>query len=94
MMCGVLHPSLLLMDFIVTCFLLMTIHHLAFLVKLQKSEVLSTFIHLKTVMENNISTKIKVLHTDCRGEYTSNEFKQFCLSNVLHINFLALKLHQ
>jgi transposase InsO family protein len=46
-----------------------------------KSDVLSIFKSFKAVVENQFSTQIKFLRTDCGGEYTSNEFTAFCSSS-------------
>jgi len=42
-----------------------------------KDEVLSHFREFKAQVENMAGRKIKVLRTDNRGEYTSNEFIDF-----------------
>jgi hypothetical protein len=39
-----------------------------------KSQVLPTFIHFKTTIENLLNHKLKVLRTDCGGEYTDSSF--------------------
>ena len=50
-----------------------------------KSQVLSSFQHFKHTMENLLKTSIKILRTNCGGEYTNNEFRNFCSnSGVLH----------
>uniref|UniRef100_A0A2N9FKJ8 Integrase catalytic domain-containing protein n=1 Tax=Fagus sylvatica TaxID=28930 RepID=A0A2N9FKJ8_FAGSY len=46
-----------------------------------KSDVLSIFKSFKAAVENQFSTQIKFLRTDCGGEYTSNEFTAFCSSS-------------
>ncbi len=43
-----------------------------------KSDVLSTFKHFQATVENLLSKKIKILRTDCGGEYTSNAFTAHC----------------
>ena len=43
-----------------------------------KDEVLGLFHEFKTHVENLIGEKIKVLRSDNGGEYTSNDFKDFC----------------
>ena len=43
-----------------------------------KSEVFERFREFKTLVENQIGKKIRVLRTDNRGEYTSNEFMEYC----------------
>jgi hypothetical protein len=45
-----------------------------------KSDVLSIFKSIKATVENQFSTQIKFLRTDCEGEYTSNDFTAFCSS--------------
>uniref|UniRef100_A0A2N9GG32 Integrase catalytic domain-containing protein n=1 Tax=Fagus sylvatica TaxID=28930 RepID=A0A2N9GG32_FAGSY len=46
-----------------------------------KSDVLSTFKHFQATVENLLSKKIKILRTDCGGEYTSNAFTAHCASH-------------
>ena len=43
-----------------------------------KSEVFDRFREFKTLMENQTGKKIRVLRTDNEGEYTSNEFLEYC----------------
>jgi transposase InsO family protein len=43
-----------------------------------KDEVFSRFQEFKTLVENQTGKKIKVLRSDNGGEYTSNDFKDFC----------------
>jgi hypothetical protein len=55
-----------------------------FLLK-HKSQVLTSFQHFKNTMENHLGTTIKSLRIDCGGEYTNNEFRNFCSkSGILH----------
>jgi hypothetical protein len=50
-----------------------------------KSQVLSSFQHFKHTMENHLGHSIKTLRTDCGGEYTNNEFRNFCsTSGIVH----------
>uniref|UniRef100_A0A2N9FD48 Integrase catalytic domain-containing protein n=1 Tax=Fagus sylvatica TaxID=28930 RepID=A0A2N9FD48_FAGSY len=50
-----------------------------------KCQVLSSFMHFKFTMENLLSCKLKILRTDCGGEYLKHEFQSFCSSiGVLH----------
>jgi hypothetical protein len=50
-----------------------------------KSQVLASFQHFKNTMENSLGTSIKTLRTDCGGEYTNNEFRNFCSnSGIIH----------
>ena len=43
-----------------------------------KSEVLERFREFKILVENQTGKKIRVLRTDNGGEYTSNEFMEYC----------------
>jgi transposase InsO family protein len=43
-----------------------------------KDEVFSRLKEFKAQVENQTRKKIKVLRSDNGGEYTSNEFKNFC----------------
>ena len=43
-----------------------------------KGEVFIRFQEFKALVENQTRKKIKVLRSDNRGEYTSNEFQDFC----------------
>uniref|UniRef100_A0A2N9FMC6 Integrase catalytic domain-containing protein n=1 Tax=Fagus sylvatica TaxID=28930 RepID=A0A2N9FMC6_FAGSY len=50
-----------------------------------KSQVLATFQHFTATMENILNTRIKVLRTDCGGEYTNSAFESFCSTRgILH----------
>ena len=42
----------------------------------EKSEVFSKFKEYKSLVENHIDRKIKILWSDNGGEFTSNEFKE------------------
>ena len=42
-----------------------------------KSDVLSIFKYFKATVENLFDHKIKILRTDCGGEFTSNAFNEF-----------------
>ena len=44
-----------------------------------KSEAFERFREFKTLVENQTRKKIQVLRTDNGGEYTSNEFIEYCL---------------
>lgn len=44
-----------------------------------KGEVFSQFTEFKAMVENQARKKIKVLRLDNGGEFTSNEFKYFCI---------------
>ena len=43
-----------------------------------KGEVFARFKEFKALVENQTGKKIKVLRSDNGGEYTSNEFRDFC----------------
>jgi hypothetical protein len=43
-----------------------------------KDEIFGQFQYFRAQVENQIGNKIKVLRLDNGGEYTSNEFKDFC----------------
>jgi transposase InsO family protein len=43
-----------------------------------KDEVFSKFQEFEALVENLSRRKIKILRSDNGGEYTSNEFKDFC----------------
>jgi transposase InsO family protein len=43
-----------------------------------KDEVFSWFQEFRAQVENQTGKKIKVLRSDNGGEYTSNDFKDFC----------------
>jgi transposase InsO family protein len=50
-----------------------------------KSQVLDSFKHFKSTMENILDCKIKLLRSDCGGEYSKSEFQSFCSSaGILH----------
>jgi hypothetical protein len=50
-----------------------------------KSQVLSSFIHFKNIMENLLGSTIKIFRTDCGGEYSKNAFQSLCSSHgILH----------
>lgn len=43
-----------------------------------KSEAFCAFKSFKVHVENLLGKAIKILHTDCGGEYYSKEFQAFC----------------
>ena len=50
-----------------------------------KSQVLESFKHFKSTMENILDCKIKILRSDYGGEYSKYEFQSFCSSaEILH----------
>ena len=52
-----------------------------------KGEVVDRFQEFKAFVENQIGKKIKVLRSDNGGEYTSNEFEDFCTQHGIHRQF-------
>ena len=52
-----------------------------------KSEVLPTFIHFKSTIEYLLSCKLKIIRTDCGGEYTDTAFQNFCSTNGIFHQF-------
>jgi len=52
-----------------------------------KREVLELFVKLKRNMEKRTGRKIKVLHSDNGGDYTSNLFLQLCRDEGIKRNF-------
>ena len=59
-----------------------------------KSEVLPTFIHFKSTIENLLSHKLKIIRTDCGGEYTVTTFQNFCSINGIFHQFSCPHTHQ
>ena len=53
----------------------------------KKSQVFETFVKYKTLVENFTKQKIARLHSDNGGEYISNEFKEYCISNGINQTF-------
>ena len=47
------------------------------------SEVFERFQEFKTLVENQTRRKIRVLRTNNGGEYTSNEFLEYCLTGEI-----------
>ena len=47
----------------------------------QKSEEFENFKTLHQLIENDVKEKIGTLRTDNGGEFTSNQFKMYCLDN-------------
>ena len=43
----------------------------------EKSQVRETFAKWQALVKNEMGHKVKHLHTDNRGNYTSNEFKRY-----------------
>ena len=52
-----------------------------------KGGVFDRFQEFKALVENQIGKKIKVLRSDNRGEYTSNEFEDFCTQHGIQRQF-------
>ncbi|KAM1386766.1 hypothetical protein ACFX2F_033190 [Malus domestica] len=57
----------------------------------QKSEVFAKFKEWKTETENQIGRKIKCLISDNGGEYTSNEFTDYCKQEGIIRHFTVKK---
>lgn len=57
----------------------------------QKSEVFATFKEWKTETENQTGRKIKYLRSDNGGEYTSNEFTDYCKHEGIIRHFAVKK---
>ena len=53
----------------------------------RKSEVFDTFKEFKTLIEKQSGYYIKMLRSDYGGEYTSDEFENYCKENVFQENF-------
>lgn len=50
-----------------------------------KSEVYSTFVTFKLYVESSVGNKIKALHSDLRGEFTSPSFASYLQSHgIIH----------
>ena len=54
-----------------------TQHVWVYILKSNKSQVFQKFVEWKTLVENLYESKIKTLHTDNGGEYTSTEFSTY-----------------
>ena len=54
-----------------------------------KSETFECFKNLKPLIENEKNSKIKRLRTDRGGEFTSNEFSEFCNIHGIKREYLA-----
>lgn len=51
----------------------------------QKSELFAVFKHFKNLVENQYSSKIKVIRSDNGGEYVNSQFQSFCFDHgILH----------
>ena len=57
----------------------------------QKSEVFAKFKEWKTETENQTGRKIKYLRSDNEGEYTSNEFTDYCKQEGITRHFTVKK---
>ena len=64
-----------------------------YILKSNKSQVLQKFVEWKTLVENLYESKIKTLHTDNGGEYTSTEFSTY-LKKVCHELMVQKTLQQ
>ncbi|KAD6454708.1 hypothetical protein E3N88_09414 [Mikania micrantha] len=54
-----------------------------------KDEAFKTFKEFKLKVENEVGIKLKLLRTDKGGEFTSNEFTQFCKDNGIARQLIA-----
>ena len=59
-----------------------------------KSETFECFKNLKALVENEKDSKIKCLRTDRGGEFTSNEFSEFCNIHGIKREFSAARTPQ
>ncbi|CAL2271856.1 unnamed protein product [Prunus armeniaca] len=57
----------------------------------QKSEVFAKFKEWKIETENQTERKIKYLRSDNGGEYTSNEFTNYCKKEGIIKHFIVKK---
>jgi transposase InsO family protein len=55
----------------------------------EKSAAFKRFQLFKIKIEKEIGTCIKALHIDRGGEFTSNEFSEFCTTNGIHRQLTA-----
>jgi hypothetical protein len=84
-MYGVLPPLLLAMELGIMSFIDDYTRFTWFFPLKYKSQVLESFKHFKSTMENILDCHIKILRSDCGGEYSKSEFQSFCSSNgILH----------
>ena len=60
----------------------------------EKSEAFDKFKVFKALVENESGHKIRCLRSDNEGEFTSNEFNQFCESHGIQRLFCAAKTPQ
>ena len=52
----------------------------------QKSEAFEKFKSFHLLIENEVKEKIGTLRIDNGGEFTSNEFKKYCMDNGIKIH--------
>jgi hypothetical protein len=52
-----------------------------------RSQVLSIFMHFKSTIETLLNHKLKVIRTDCGGEYTDTAFQQYYSTNGIFHQF-------
>ena len=60
----------------------------------QKYEAFEKFKSFKSLVENENNLKIKCLRTYRGGEFTSNEFKEFCEKHVINRHFSKARTSQ
>ena len=60
----------------------------------EKSQAFEKFKIFKAMVENETHVKIKCLRLDNGGEFTSNEFNEFCEIHGIKIQFSAAKTPQ
>ena len=59
-----------------------------------KSEVLERYREFKTLVENQTGKKIRVLRTGNEGEYTTNEFMEYCSAEGIKKEHIVLHIPQ
>src|SRR3954468_1193087 len=54
-----------------------------------KSQALQKFKYYKSLMETQKNRKLKILRTDNRGEYISEDFKNYCREAGIRLQYMA-----